>query len=384
MTSSVHLTLHDASKTKKRLLLIGAGHAHAVVLRQFADQALRDVDITLISPCTNVPSSGMLPAWLAGHYSWQGICIDFTSLCQRSGALFLNDSVSAIDPDAQQVSLASGVVLDYDVVSLNIGPTLLPPTHPGSKVIPLRPLYQLEQPWLDLQQELRQLRPGSSYAIVVVGSGAAGVESILSMQYALTKLVPQLRFSFTLVGSGSDILQGIAPIAAHRLQRRMEQRGITLVRNFLAQRVEDELVLAADGRTLKADCIFWATAAQAHRWPRASMLLTDDAGFIRINQHLRSISHATVFAAGDCSSWQVPLPKAGVFSVRMGAVLAHNLRAALTGSAQKKYHPQRRFLTLIGTGDKNAVASWGIFGTEGKWVWRWKQYIDKKFLARHQ
>ena len=384
MNKHMNVTLSHPGKAKKCLLLIGAGHAHAVVLRQFAELPLTDVEIILVSPCTGVPSSGMLPAWLAGHYQWQDICIDFVSLCQRSGAQFMIDGVSAIDPDLQQVTLTSGAVLAYDVVSLNIGPTLVPPAHPGSHVIPLRPLYQLEQPWLNLQKELQQLRSGSRYAITVVGAGAAGVESILSMQHALTALVPQHQLSFTLVGAGSDILQGIAPIAAHRLERRMAQRGIKVLRNFLAQRIEDHTVYAEDGRTLKADCLFWATAAQAHRWPRASALLTDDAGFIRISQQLRSISHPTVFAAGDCASWVAPLPKAGVFSVRMGPVLAHNLRATLGGTALIKYQPQRRFLTLIGTGDKNAVASWGIFGAEGKWVWRWKQHIDKKFLALHR
>ncbi len=378
------LSLPMNRPSKKRLLLIGAGHAHAVVLREFADLPLTDVEIMLISPCTDIPSSGMLPAWLAGHYQWQDICIDFTSLCQRAGAQFVAAGVTAIDPDLQQITLTSGAVLDYDVASLKIGHTLVPPANSGSKVIPLRPLYQLKQPWLELQKQLLQLNAGSHYAIAVVGAGAAGVESILAMQHALMALVPQLQLSCTLVGAGSDILLGIAPIAAHRLQRRMEQRGIKVVRNFLAQRIEGNALMSADGKTLTADCIFWATAAQAHRWPRISALLTDEAGFIRINPQLRSISHPNVFAAGDCASWLAPLPKAGVYSVRMGPVLAHNLRAALNGTEQKKYRPQRRILTLIGTGDKNAVASWGIFGAEGKWVWRWKQRIDKKFLALHQ
>jgi NADH dehydrogenase FAD-containing subunit len=164
----------------------------------------------------------------------------------------------------------------------------------------------------------------------------------------------------------------------------MTQRGIQIVRNFVALRIEDHAVIAEDGRALSADCVFWATAAQAHRWPRASALLTDDAGFVKINRALRSISHPNVFAVGDCASWHKPLPKAGVYAVRMGPVLAHNLRAAIAGKDLLSYRPQRRFLTLIGTGDENAVASWGVFGVEGKWVWRWKQSIDQRFLAAHQ
>ncbi len=369
---------------RRRLLLIGAGHAHAGVLRSIAEMPIPGVEIILVSPSPGVPSSGMLPAWLAGHYRWDEICIDFPSLCRRAGAQFLLDTVSAIDPDANQVTLASGAVLNYDFISLNIGPTLVPPAHAGFKLIPLRPLYQLQQPWQDLQDQVGQLAPGSKFAVLMVGAGAAGVESILAMQHALSALAPQVQWRFTLAGAGSEILNGIAPIAAHRLERRLAQRGIHVVRNFSALRCEGDAVLADDGRALKADCVFWATAAEAHRWPRASALLVDKAGFVRINHTLRSISHPNVFAVGDCASWDTPLPKAGVFAVRMGPVLAHNLRAAFAGEPLLPYRPQRRFLTLIGTGDENAVASWGIVGFEGKWVWRWKQRIDQRFLAAHR
>lgn len=376
------------SKNNKRLLLIGAGHAHAGVLRSFAQTPLPDVEIVLVSPTSGVPSSGMLPGWLAGHYRWEEICIDFPALCRRSGARFLVENVTAIDPDAGRITLGSGGTLAYDWVSLNIGPTLVPPVAPSTSVecrlVPLRPLYQLREPWQAVIDEVKQLAPGSAYAVLMVGAGAAGVESLLSMQHRLKQVAPQVHFTFTLAGAGDTILNGVAPAAVRRLERHLAQRGIDVVRNFSALGIEGRSVMAADGRMLSADCVFWATAAEAHRWPRASRLQTDAAGFIQVDSMLRSVSHPNVFAAGDCASWQQPLPKAGVYAVRMGPVLAHNLRAAMANSEMLPYRPQPRFLTLIGTGDANAVASWGGFGWEGRWVWRWKQRIDRSFLAAHR
>ena len=84
---------------------------------------------------------------------------------------------------------------------------------------------------------------------------------------------------------------------------------------------------------------------------RRGALAVDDRGFVRTDEQLRSVSHPQVFATGDCASWPGhALPKAGVHAVRMGPVLANNLRAALGGSTlPQAFSPQRRFLALLAT-----------------------------------
>lgn len=108
---------------------------------------------------------------------------------------------------------------------------------------------------------------------------------------------------------------------------------------------------------------------------------------MRIDEQLRSVSHPQVFATGDCASWAgQALPKAGVHAVRMGPVLASNLRAALRAPAAagdlRVHRPQPRFLALLATGDGRAIASRGPFGAEGAWAWRWKHRIDRRFLKQ--
>jgi len=68
--------------------------------------------------------------------------------------------------------------------------------------------------------------------------------------------------------------------------------------------------------------------------------------------------------------------------VRMGPVLAHNLRAALGRGEQRAYRPQARHLVLLATGDGRAIASRGPFGAQGRWAWRWKDRIDRRFIDR--
>lgn len=121
------------------------------------------------------------------------------------------------------------------------------------------------------------------------------------------------------------------------------------------------------------------------KWLRDTSLALDPAGFIRVRPTLQCIEHPAIFAAGDVASIEhTPLPKAGVFAVRMADPLMANLRALHAGRPLRYYHPQTRFLSLISTADGRALA------TRGDWVHRsrlmgwWKDRIDRRFMRRFE
>lgn len=362
----------------KRLLLVGAGHAHARVLFDLAGQA-GEIEVTLVSPEPLAPYSGMVPGWMAGHYRWEECCVDFAHLCRRAGATLRIDSATGIDLTACRLQLASGAVLDYDVLSLDIGSTSTPPGSPGAHLLPMRPLAALTERWEALRADVSQLPAGANYRVVMIGGGAAGTESMLATRRQLAQWAPRVAFDYVLATQGEALLPQLAPGAGSRIAAHLRQNGVRVVHGFEAERIGDAGVWSKDGRMLGADVVLWATGAKAHGWPAASGLAHDES-FVRVDSTLRSVSHPNVFAAGDCASLQPPLPKAGVFAVRMGPVLSHNLQAALRGQPLEDFVPQRRYLVLLGTGDEAAVAAWGPFSWQGKWVWRWKQRIDRRFI----
>ena len=62
------------------LVLIGGGHAHALVLKKWRMNPLPGVRLTLINPGATAPYTGMLPGHIAGHYDLKALEIDLMSL----------------------------------------------------------------------------------------------------------------------------------------------------------------------------------------------------------------------------------------------------------------------------------------------------------------
>ncbi len=54
------------------------------------------------------------------------------------------------------------------------------------------------------------------------------------------------------------------------------------------------------------------------------------------------------------------------------------------GQTPKPFRPQRQTLALITTGERHAIASRGPLTLEGDWVWRWKDTIDRRWMAKYQ
>jgi pyridine nucleotide-disulfide oxidoreductase family protein len=370
---------------RQRLVLVGAGHAHAEVLRRFALQPQPSLDLVLVSPVTLAPYSGMMPGWMGGRYAWDDCCIDFATLAARAGARCLDDAVVALDAEQRTLTLSSGERLQTDWLSLNIGSTVrAPQAAPGLPLLlPTRPLPDLHACAQQLLQTLAGRHSAAPLHVVGVGAGAAGFEMLLGLQARLSALGTTAHY--TLVTRGTDVVPSLS-FGARRLARRaLRRRGVTLRTGFDAAGLQPDALVATNGQTLQADVVLWASGGVSHDWPTHSTLALDARGFVQVDATLRSTSHPWLFAVGDCAAFTPQaLPKSGVFSVRMGPVLATNLHAALCAEPLAAYQPQPRFLVLLNTGDGQAIASRGALGWQGRWVMRWKDRIDRTFLQRYR
>ena len=379
------------------IVLVGGGHSHVVALKSFAMNPIAGVRLTLICTDTHTPYSGMLPGYVAGHYDYDVVHIDLGTLCAFAGARFYKAEVTGIDRAAKKVRLkkVAGMgrpAVDYDVLSINIGasPQVQGVVGANEFAVPVKPIAQFNERWLALLERAslspiqQGLQANAPLKIAVVGAGAGGVELLLAMQYRFQTL--NVDASFSLFTEGATILPTHNAAVQRRFVDVLAKRGVVVHLNAPVMRVTHNQLHVDRGvgwQTFDFDEVMWVTQAGGAAWLLGTGLALDSRGFIDVNDYLQSTTDANIFAAGDIANMvNHKLEKAGVFAVRQGLPLAENLRRSVRGLALKPYRPQKRWLALISTGDKYAVASRGALSLSGAWVWRWKDRIDQQFMRR--
>ncbi len=363
----------------KRVLLLGGGHAHVHVLQQLAQQPMAGVQVTLVTPFERQMYSGMVPGLVAGHYTAQDCVIPLRPLALAAGAAFVQASAMRLDTAARRVELDDGSLQGYDLLSLDTGAVMHRGRLPGAAehALFVRPIedfvQQLDALWARTAQ--RRLN------LVLVGAGAAGVELALALQHRLARAGPGVQV--TLVTGGPVPLAGYPPPVLSRVQRALARHGVAVVRQG-AVAIEADAIVLADGSRLDCDAAVLATGAQAPGWLADSGLALDAQGFILTTATLQSCSHPEVFAVGDVATRSdTPHAKSGVYAVRAGPPLALNLRQAIAGLPLQPHAAPTRTLNLVSCGDRSAIAAWGPWAAQGRWVWWLKDRIDRGFVARY-
>ncbi len=359
------------------LVLIGGGHTHALVLRMWGMRPVPGVRLTLINPLPTAAYSGMLPGHIAGHYAREELQIDLVRLARHAGARLILGRATGIDREARRVIVEGRPPVAYDIASIDIGITSEMPALQGfaEHAVPAKPLDAFADRW---EAFVRRVEAGEVHpAVAVIGGGVAGVELALAARHRLGDgagiAVIERKEALTALGRG----------ARRALRAHLDRGQVVLIEQSAAVGVSADGVALADGRTIPADFVIGTAVARAQGWLGTTGLALQ-GGFVTVDPTLRSVTDPAVFAAGDIAHLaHAPRPKAGVFAVRQAPILLHNLTVALTGTGRMhSYRPQRDYLKLISTGFKGAVADkWGL-PLDGAWLWRWKDRIDRKFMAK--
>ena len=363
---------------ERDIVLVGGGHTHALVLRKWGMAPFPRVRLTLVNPGPFAPYSGMLPGYIAGHYTRAEMEMDLVPLARFAGARLIVDDVVAIDPVARSVRLRNRAPIAYDLLSLNVGINAQMPEIPGfaEHGVAVKPFGAFVAAWeVALEQMTAGNRPPE---IAVVGGGVAGVELALALHHRLASA--GLSPAVTVIEREVQILAAAAPRTRRILTTAMNDRGISVETAAMVKRITRDAVCLADGRRVLSAFTLTAAGARPQPWLASSPLASAD-GYVEVGADLRATRHPDVFAAGDCAHMTGdPRPKAGVFAVRQAPVLFDNLRAAISGAPLRPYRAQRRFLKLVSVGGKDAIAERGSLVLGHPRLWHLKDRIDRRFM----
>ncbi|MBV9248076.1 MAG: selenide, water dikinase SelD, partial [Acetobacteraceae bacterium] len=353
------------------LVLLGAGHTHVEVLRRFALRPAPNVRVTLISREPEAAYPAMLPALIRGDYTFEQSHIDLGPLSVAADSRLIVAEASGIDLQARTVSFSQRPPIPFDLLSINVGGTPLMPAGSGVAVKPIRGFLDR---LATIEHDL-----ASGAAVAVVGGGASGAELALALACRLGR-----RLRIVLVTETPDPV-AMAPERARRVVRAaLVEAGVELVCGVRAGRLKRGQLALSDGTFLEVADAFWATGIVAPSFLVTSGLACDPTGCVRVDARLRSISHANVFAAGDCAAIEGnPRPRAGVWAARAGEPLSENLRRAIERRRLRKWKPQAHALAILGLGEGRAVVWRNGFAASGRLVWRWKDWIDRRWMRTY-
>ena len=364
--------MNSISQSSLDLVLIGGGHAQIQVLKDFAMKPEPGVRLTLVTDVLDTPYSGMLPGYVEGAWSYKDMHINLLKLARFAGARLIHQPVKNLDLINKNIILYNDLSIRYDILSINCGAAPDLNSIPGADqfAVAVKPISQF----------LHKLPDPADVTgpVCIIGAGAAGAELALAFRH---RYGPDL--DIHLIGRSPKVLPTRAARASRLLQSALAAGNITLHLGQPVSQISADALHFADGRQMPAHQVFLVTAARPADWTSQVDLKKDADGFIAVSPSLQSVSHDRVFAAGDIAGLQgFKREKAGVFAVRAGPVLSHNLRALIRGQPFKSWRPQRQYLALVGLGGGRALASWGPFAASGAIWWKLKAVIDRRFMAK--
>jgi selenide,water dikinase len=363
---------------RKRILLVGGGHAHAVLLRDTRAAFFEKFDVQVISESEFTIYSGMMTGCLAGDYEVDQIQIDIQALCTKRGAGFIKARAKSLDTDLSQIFTEDGQRHGFDLLSLDTGSESDPNIIPGAAEfgLALRPFKNYR---FRVLEKLAQHKKSAPFSVVQIGGGAAGCECAA----ALLRLTQAhgLKVDMTIVEKSTRLMKEAPVSVGKQLAEFFRKKGVSVRFNCETQMIGKDFVQLNSGESLRSSLTSLALPPRAGRWLESLNLKRSAEGSVCVNAYLQT-SKQNVFAAGDIAEFTVQrTPKAGVFAVREAPILAENLMAAALGLPLKRFEPQKAWLSLLSDSEGGAFGYRGNFHfPHSRLTWLLKDWIDQRFV----
>ncbi|HEY7614457.1 MAG TPA: FAD-dependent oxidoreductase [Gemmatimonadales bacterium] len=200
--------------------------------------------------------------------------------------------------------------------------------------------------------------------VVIVGGGLVGVEllgELTAFADDVLRYYPRIRreeLRFHLFEAGERILPELDPKLAEKAVRVLRGRGADIRASMPVRAIERDRVHLA-GETIEAGTIVLAAGIVPSEVAAGMAVEHDRRGRIAVDAAMRSRSHPTVWALGDCAAIPgpdgTPYPALAQHAVREGRRLAENVTAAIHGREPAAF-VFRSLGTMVSLGHSRAVA----------------------------
>lgn len=360
----------------KKILLAGAGHGHLSFLHNIGRLKAEGFEITVVSPDRYHYYSGMGPGLLAGTYTPEECRFDVQQITESNNGIFIKDKIISFNPEKKSAETDSGLTLNYDSVSFNIGSemkTLLPDRENIFNVKPISNLFKAGE-------FIRENFKKRNFKCAVIGGGYAGIECACNLKY-LSRLI----------GANADVtifektgfMQYEKTSFRNSVLKELKLIGVKVSDNTGTVVFKENKPVTEKGLEFEGDIYLNAAGISAPEIFKLSGIKTGNDGGLAVNRFLQSESYPEVFGTGDCIHFSdMPLRKAGVYAVRQNSIILHNVVSFLKGKQLKPFYPQKEYLKILSTGSMRGILYRDPLMLTGKIAFRIKNFIDRRFMKR--
>ena len=317
----------------EHIVIVGGGTGGTVLANRLADKLGSELDggdvrVTMV---TDSRDHVYKPIWLYvpfGKKTPDDARRPVRELVDRDVDI-VYDRVTGVDTDAKRLSLADGVAMDYDYLTLSMGVELVPDEVPGLQEGGHH--FYGEDGAVELRDALADFTEGH-LVLSVIGvphmCPAAPVEFVLMADDWLRQrgVRDDVELTYTYPIQRAHGIQSVADWATDRF----EERDINVQTFFNADEVDpDAQVLhSMEGKELDYDLL---VAIPPHT---GSDLVTEaglgDGGWVDVDKHtLEATAAEDVYAIGDVAD--VPTSKAGSVAHYEAGVVADRIASELRG-----------------------------------------------------
>lgn len=359
-----------------KFLLVGAGETHIYVLKQLQKSGLADVEITLLTPSRYQYNFNMITGYVEGFYSEDAIRMDVQKLTKSTSVEWIKGAAMSIDPLQKVILTDEGALLTYDVVSFDIGTLTAEMDIPGvmEHALVAKPNYRLP----DLVGHALKAN-----RLEVVGGNVASVEMTLSLHAQITKQDPN---ASTIIISKHHAVEEKDKKATRKIEKILEERKIDILPNTSVKKVMKDRLITESNQIIGLDALVWLPGSKSQHLFTNGNLPVNGEGYLMVENTFQVKAYPSIFATGDCMSLSSHLD-VDISHLKMdkqAPVLWENIKGFLRNGEGETYHPSILKGSIISTGYKKALCIYKGQSWHGKWAWKIKDYLDRRFMRRYQ
>ena len=368
-----------------------------------------------VTAISAVPYFQFVPSnpWVAvGWRSRADITFDLEEPLRRKGVDFIAQPVTEIKPDANQVVLANGRVVDYDYLVIATGPKLafeeVEGLGPKGHTVSVCTVDHAEQAYAKWQDFVKAPGPVVVGAVQAASCFGPAYEFAMIMDTDLRRRKIRDKVPMTFVTSEPYIGHlGLGGVGDSKglLESEMRHRHINWITNAKVTKVEDGKMHVAEhdanGQVVKEHQLPFKYSMMLPAFKGVDVVaavgedLVNPRGFVKVDQCQRNPKWQNIYSVGVCiaippvEATPVPTgtPKTGYMIESMVTAVAHNIHHAIQGEKPEKVATWNAFC-LADMGDIGAAfialpqipprnVTWA---KKGKWVHWAKAAFERYFI----